>query len=111
MTNVYIPFHLLTNVRVKVLKEGQWIKGEYVEEKSVEKIIKAVYMPLSLNELKNYPQGALTLEDMDFRTKENLNLGDIVIINEVEWKIIQKADYSYIADLKFYILRRSDKDD
>ena len=57
MTNVYIPFHLLTNVRVKVLKEGQWIKGEYVEEEPVKKIIKAVYMPLSLNELKNILKG------------------------------------------------------
>lgn len=111
MTNVYIPFHLLTNVRVKILKEGQWIKGEYIEKVSSEKIIKAVYMPVSLNDLKNYPAGAITLEDMDLRTKEDLKLGDIVIINEVEWKIIQKADYSYIADLKFYILRRSDKDD
>lgn len=68
-------------------------------------------MPVSLNDLKNYPQGIVTLEDMDLRTKENLKLGDLIIIDEIEWKIIQKADYSYVADLKFYILRRSDKDD
>lgn len=111
MTNVYIPFHLLADVKVKESSEGQWIKGEYIEETFSERIIKAVYMPVSLNDLKNYPQGVITLEDMDLRTKENLKLGDIIILNGTEWKIIQKADYGYIADLKFYILRRSDKDD
>ena len=111
MTNVFIPAHFLTAVKVKETTEGEWIKGEYIEGTTTERIIQAVYMPVSLNDLKNYPQGEITLEDIDLRTKENLNLGDIVIINEVEWKIIQKADYSYVADLKFYILRRSDKDD
>lgn len=111
MTNVYIPYHLLTDVKVISISEGEWVKGDYIEGITKERIIQAVYMPVSLNDLKNYPQGAITLEDMDLRTKENLKLGDIVIINNIQWKIIQKADYSYIADLKFYILRRSDKDD
>lgn len=111
MTNVFIPTHLLTDVKIKETTEGEWIKGEHIEGTTTERIIQAVYMPVSLNDLKNYPQGVVTLEDMDLRTKENLKLGDLIIIDEVEWKIIQKADYSYVADLKFYILRRSDKDD
>lgn len=111
MTNVYVPYHLLTDVKVISISEGRWLKGEYIEGTPTEKIIKAVYMPVSLNDLKNYPQGAITLEDMDLRTKENLKLGDIIVIDNIRWKIVQKADYSYIADLKFYILRRSDKDD
>lgn len=111
MTNVFIPTHLLTDVKIKETTEGEWIKGEYIEGTTTERIIQAVYMPVSLNDLKNYHQGVVTLEDMDLRTKENLKLGDLIIIDEVEWKIIQKADYSYVADLKFYILRRSDKDD
>lgn len=111
MTNVFIPTHLLTDVKVKETVKGEWVKGKYIEGTTTERIIQAVYMPVSLNDLKNYPQGVVTLEDMDLRTKENLKLGDYIIINGVEWKIIQKADYYYVADLKFYILRRSDKDD
>lgn len=111
MTNVYIPDELFTDVIVKTTTEGKWVNGEYTEGETTERIIRVVYMPVNLNDIKNYPQGALTLEDMDLRTKENLNLGDIVIINNHKWEIIQKADYSYIADLKFYILKRSDKDD
>ncbi len=110
MTNVFIPAQFLREVKIKS-KVGEWIKGEYIVTSNSEKIVKAIYMPMSLQELKNYPQGVITLEDLDLRTKEDLNLGDIVEVNNVEWKIIQKADYSYIADLKFYILRRSDKDD
>ena len=31
MTNVFIPAHLLTEVKVKETTEGEWIKGEYIE--------------------------------------------------------------------------------
>lgn len=110
MKNIFIPTQFLKRVRVKSLK-GQWIEGEWVENAAETRIIKAVFMPVNPRDLKNYPQGFITLEDMDLRTKEDLELGDIVEINGKEWKIFQKLDYGYIADLKFYILKRSDKDD
>lgn len=111
MTNVFIPDNFFKDIKVKIRPVGKWVLGEWVKKESQEKIIKAVYMPVSLNEIKNYPQGLITLEDIDLRTKENLNLGDIIKINNKNFIVIRKADYDYIADLKFYILRRSDKDD
>lgn len=110
MHNIFLPGHLLTDVLVKK-QGGEWIEGEWVENAAETRIIKAVFMPVNPRDLKNYPQGFITLEDMDLRTKEDLELGEIVEINGKEWKIFQKLDYEYIADLKFYILRRSDKDD
>lgn len=111
MTNVYIPYELFKSVKVIRKGKGEWRKGEFVEVPGTLEKIRAVYMPVSLNQIKNYPQGLLTLEDIDLRTKANLNYGDLVILDNEEFKIVQKTDYTYIADLKFYILRRSSKDD
>ena len=110
MESVFIPEYLYTTVRVET-REGSWINGKWVKEKDGITEIGAVYMPVSPSTLKKFPAGAITLEDMSLFTKDELKLKDIVFINGKEWYVYQKTDYGYIADLKFYILRRSNKDD
>lgn len=43
MTNVFIPTHLLTDVKVKETTEGEWIKGEYIEGTTTERCIYASF--------------------------------------------------------------------
>lgn len=111
MENVYIPEELLTTIKVKRKAEGDWIKGVWVEGEEQINSIEAAYMPISPSTLKKYPAGSITLENMSLFTKENLELKDKVLIEDAEWNIYQRTSYSYLADMKFYILRRSNKDD
>jgi hypothetical protein len=68
-------------------------------------------MPVSSDTLKYYPQGEITLKDMELFTKEKLKEGDIAILRNEEFKIIEITDFDYLADIKSYILKRSTKDD
>ena len=110
MQNVFIPRFLMKNVdRITTTKgdyddSGDWVPG--VETKTT---IKAFYAPFGSKEIKDYPQGFIEIGDMDIRTKAELNKGDIIEINSEKWKIMDRINYSYIADLKFYVGRRSDK--
>lgn len=109
MIDVFIPNSLLKDIQLIQIKE-YWEKGKYHKEET-KKIIKGVYLPVSFNTLKNYPQGSITLEDLELKSKEDLKVGSLIEINNKQWKVVQKRDYDYIANIKFYILRRSDKDD
>ena len=68
-------------------------------------------MPVSSDILKYYPQGEITLKDMELFTKEKLKERDIVILRDEKFKIIEITDFDYLADIKSYILKRSTKDD
>lgn len=109
MIKVFIPKSLLKEISLITIEE-YWEKGKHYK-KETKKIIKGVYLPVSFNTLKNYPQGSITLEDLELKSKVDLKVGSLIEINNKQWKVIQKRDYDYIADVKFYILRRSDKDD
>ena len=109
MIKVFIPKSLLKEISLITIEE-YWEKGKHYK-KETKKIIKGVYLPVSFNTLKNYQQGSITLEDLELKSKEDLKVGSLIEINNKQWKVIQKRDYDYIADVKFYILRRSDKDD
>lgn len=110
MDKVILLSKHITNIKVISKVEGKWEKGKYIES-TVEKTIKGVYMPVSTDSLKYYPQGSITLEDRELFTKELLKNEDIVLINNEEFKIVESTDFEYLADIKIYLLRRSTKDD
>ena len=109
MDNVILLNKHKRNIRV-ISRNRRWEKGKYIES-TVEKVIKGVYMPVSTDSLKYYPQGSITLEDRELFTKELLKNEDIVLINNEEFKIVESTDFEYLADIKIYLLRRSTKDD
>ena len=111
MDKVILLSKHITNIKVISKVEGRWEKGKYIADEEKEKIIKGVYMPISSDTLKYYPQGEITLKDMELFTKEKLKEGDIAILREEEFKIIEITDFDYLADVKSYILKRSTKDD
>ncbi len=108
MDNVILLNKHKKNIKV-ISRNGRWEKGKYIEN-TIEKVIKGVYMPVSTDSLKYYPQGSITLEDRELFTKELLKNEDIVLINNEEFKIVELTDFEYLADIKIYLLRRSTKD-
>lgn len=111
MDNVILLSKHKTNIKVISRVEGRWEKGKYIANEEKEKFIKGVYMPVSSDILKYYPQGEITLKDMELFTKEKLKEGDIAILKDERFKIIEVTDFDYLADIKSYILKRSTKDD
>lgn len=111
MDKVILLSKYITNIKVISRVEGRWEKGKYIANEEKEKFIKGVYMPVSSDILKYYPQGEITLKDMELFTKEKLKERDIVILRDEKFKIIEITDFDYLADIKSYILKRSTKDD
>lgn len=111
MDKVILLSKHITNIKVISKAEGRWEKGKYITDEEKEKFIKGVYMPVSSDTLKYYPQGEVTLKDIELFTKEKLKEGDIAILRGEEFKIIEITDFDYLADIKSYILKRSTKDD
>lgn len=111
MDKVILLSKHITNIKVISKIEGRWEKGKYIADEEKEKIIKGVYMPVSSDTLKYYPQGEITLKDMELFTKEKLKEGTVAILRGEEFKIIEITDFDYLADIKSYILKRSTKDD
>ena len=111
MDKVILLSKHITNIKVISRVEGRWEKGKYIANEEKEKFIKGVYMPVSSDILKYYPQGEITLKDMELFTKEKLKEGDIAILKDERFKIIEVTDFDYLADIKSYILKRSTKDD
>ena len=91
MIKVFIPKSLLKEISLITIEE-YWEKGKHYK-KETKKIIKGVYLPVSFNTLKNYPQGSITLEDLELKSKEDLKVGSLIEINNKQWKVIQKRDY------------------
>ena len=111
MDKVILLSKHITNIKVISKVEGRWEKGKYVLDDEKEQIIKGAYMPVSSDTLKYYPQGEITLKDMELFTKEKLKEGTVAILRGEEFKIIEITDFDYLADIKNYILKRSTKDD
>ena len=57
MDKVILLSKHITNIKVISKAEGRWENGKYIADKEKENIIKAVYMPVSSDTLKYYPQG------------------------------------------------------
>lgn len=111
MQNVYIPEWMMDTItRITTSKgdyndEGDWVPGAETRED-----IKAFHVPFGSKEIKDYPQGMIEFGDEDIRSKTLLKKKDRVLIDGEEWYIVDRIDYKKIADLKFYIGRRTDKD-
>lgn len=107
---ILLKKHKVT-VKLKSEEAGRWEKGKYTKGNTSTKIIQGVFLPVSSDILKYYSQGAITLKDMEFFTKELLKEGDLLELRGEEWKVIEITNFDYIADIRTYILRRSTKDD
>lgn len=101
----------MTDITVKRKETGAWVQGKREGDIEESRVIRGVFLPVSLDTLKYYPQGTINTEDMELFTKEKLEKRDFVILRGEEWKILQETNFEYIADVKNYILRRSDKND
>lgn len=101
---IFLNQHLKKLVYKK--KEGQWLNGTYQENKSEEKEIEGVLMPVSWKTIKNYPEGFVKLEDKKLITKENFDVSNIIVLNETEYIISDKKEYLEISEIKFYLLRK-----
>lgn len=99
------------NIQLKTKEAGRWEKGKYIEAETISKTIQGVFLPVSSDVLKYFPQGSITLKDMELFTKEFLKEGDLLELRGEEWKVIEISNFDYIADIRTYILRRSTKDD
>lgn len=111
MDNVILLQKHLTTIKVKSVTKSKWVKGELIPGQEITKEIKAVYLPVSSDVLKYYPQGIITIQDYELFTKEDLNQGDKITLKDQEYEIFEKVDFDYLADLKTYIIKRSTKDD
>lgn len=80
--------------------DGDW------EETTTEKEIFGAVFPFKPNDFKNYPVGLLKSQDQKLITKEDIEDLDTIILNDEEYKIISLQNYTYLADVRFYILRR-----
>lgn len=101
--------HQIT-LTLKPKENGSWVNGVYVEKNEPSKSVRGTLLPISKDTLKNYPQGAISVRDREFFTKEKLDEGDILIRNSEEWKVVEPTDFDVIADIKIDILKRSTKD-
>lgn len=101
----------MTSIVILQKEEGQWIQGKWQTETEKEKTIQGVYLPVSADVLKHYPQGAISLEDLELFTKAELKKGNMALIRGERWSVIENTNFDYIADVKVYILKRSTKDD
>ncbi|CAL7888432.1 Phage protein [Fusobacterium necrophorum subsp. funduliforme] len=101
----------MTSIVIWQKEEGQWIQGKWENEMEKEIRIQGVYLPVSADILKYYPQGAITLEDIELFTKAELKKGDMALIRGEKWQVMESTNFDYIADVKTYILKRSTKDD
>lgn len=111
LQNVKIPRRFFKTVKRKTKEKGTYDDlGNWIEGNETLEDVKAFYCPYSPNELKNYPQSMIEIGDFDIRTKQKLEKGDIIIIESREMKIVNELDYSYLADLNFYVGRWSSKD-
>lgn len=79
--------------------------GDWQETTSEEEIYGAVF-PFKPNDFKNYPDGLLKSQDQKLITKTEINDLDIIILENQKYKVISLQNYKYLADVKFYILRR-----
>lgn len=101
----------MTSIVILQKEEGQWIQGKWKNEVEKETTIQGVYLPVSTDILKYYPQGVISLEDIELFTKAELKKGDMALIRGERWSVIENTNFDYIADVKGYILKRSTKDD
>ncbi|MGL5428673.1 MAG: hypothetical protein ACRDAS_12260 [Cetobacterium sp.] len=105
MDKVFIPRRLMKDIKVKFL-EGEWINGEWIENKSIENTFKGVYFPFNSSDIKNFKEGYIEVGDIDLRAKVILTEKSIIELNGVKYEVNPNLDYGYLADIKFYILKK-----
>lgn len=105
MDKVFIPKRLMQDIKVKVL-DGKWIEGEWVEQESTEVTFKGVYFPFNSSDIKNFKEGYIEVDDIDLRAKVALAEKTIIELDGVKYEVNPNLDYGYLADIKFYILKK-----
>ena len=84
--------------------------GIYVEGTITTTSFEAVPFPVSQYDLRLFPQGALSYDDIKIYTKTNLgNAVEKTITRDYdnsEYRLLKATPYKELADLKVYILKR-----
>ena len=85
---------------------GQWVEGTLTEVET-----NAPILPVSPDDLK-FDDLTYNTSDRKMYYHSDIDIGAKVEINNVEFSVMQKRDYSHHASgLRIYILRRSDAGD
>lgn len=95
----------MTTLTFKVEVAGEWKKGKWIDGEIIEKQIEGVCMPFTSQELKNFPEGYVSLDDKDLKTYSSLEENTKVRFDGKLYKVCKGLDYGYLADIKNYILK------
>lgn len=111
-TNVIIPNSLMIDLElVAGIAEGHWDdNGNWIEETTESKNIRGALFPFKPDDFKNYPEGLLKKDDRKLITKEILKDNDVIMLEGNKYIISSLQDYDYLADVGFYVFRRSIND-
>lgn len=105
MDKVFIPRRLMKNIKIKVL-DGEWVNGEWIESPSRNIEFKGIYFPFNSSDIKNFKEGYIEIGDIDLRAKVELETKSIIELNGIMYEVNPNLDYGYLADIKFYILKK-----
>ncbi|WP_297636842.1 hypothetical protein [uncultured Clostridium sp.] len=106
MSRVFIPKRLLTPITVEEEIGGHWDNGEWIEGIKKTITFKGVYFPFNSSDIKNFKEGYIEVGDIDLRAKVALTEKSIIELNGVKYEVNPNLDYGYLADIKFYILKK-----
>lgn len=107
MDNVKLLRKHMKSIKLLAQDDGEWVDGEWVEGSSQDVTFEGALFPLKPNDFKNYPEGLLRHDDRKIITKFVLKPNDKIVIDNKSYIIITIQDYSYLADVNFYIIRLS----
>lgn len=110
MDNVKLLKRHLKDFKYISYPDGEYVDFTWVPGTPVEIPFTAAPFPIGEKELRLFPQGALSFNDIKIYTYEDL--GDVVdkdikrVSNDETFRLINAKPYTEIADLKVYILKR-----
>ncbi|MGL6023696.1 MAG: hypothetical protein ACRC0F_03695 [Cetobacterium sp.] len=109
MDNVILLKKHLSNFSYSYFKDGYYENGIYVQGEEITENFKACIFPINGNTLKLFPEGTLNSDDKLLYTKANLeNVIDYIKLfdKDVKYRIFRKIDFTGLADLNTYLVRR-----
>lgn len=105
MDKVFIPRRLMKDIKIKVL-DGEWVNGKWVESAISNIEFKGAYFPFISSDIKIFKEGYIEIGDIDLRAKIELETKSIIELNGIMYEVNPNLDYGYLADIKFYILKK-----
>lgn len=106
MDNVILLSQHLIKIILKKDRGNYNNNGNWIEDIKKQEIEGAIF-PLNANDFRNYPAGLLQHDDIKLLTTEQIENTDKIVFENKEYWIVSSKKYSYLADMNFYILRRT----